>query len=102
MSGATNHSDVATTDDMWGDLPERMEANRISGLQARCDLFNQRYKAGDVILVRKVLGEPDTLARTISDYGAQVLGGHSAVVYVTDGGGCWGLEFVVGRAEVTS
>jgi hypothetical protein len=76
----------------------------VERLQARCDHFNEIYKPGDVILVRKVMGEPETLVRTISNYGAQVLGGHSAVVYVTDGGACWDLDFVVGlrNAEAMS
>ena len=74
----------------------------VERLQARCDQFNQIYKPGDVILVRKVMGEAETLVRTVSGYGARVLGGHSAVVYVSDGGGCWDLNFVVGlrNAEV--
>ncbi len=77
---------------------------KLQRLQKRCDEFNDRYKPGDLILVRQVKGEPKTLVRTVSNYGAAVLGGHTAVVYVTDGGGCWGLDFVVGRrnAEVMS
>ena len=72
----------------------------LQKLQQRCDAFNERYQPGDVIVVRKVMGESEHVARTVSEHGARVLGGHTAVVYVTDGGGCWGLDFVVGLRAV--
>lgn len=68
-------------------------------LQKRCDRFNQKYPAGTGILVLPVMGEPETVKRTVSRHGASVLGGHTAVVHVIDGGGCWALDHVVGRAE---
>jgi hypothetical protein len=66
----------------------------LEHLQKRCDDFNATHKNGDVIRVRRIAGESETVERTIT-YGAHVLGGHSAVVYVSGGGGCWDLSHVV-------
>ncbi|SFZ85975.1 hypothetical protein SAMN02983003_3147 [Devosia enhydra] len=67
-------------------------------LQALCDEFNLRFPAGTRILIRTVAGQPETVVRTVSSYGASILGGHSPVVYVVGAGGCWHLDHVIGRA----
>jgi hypothetical protein len=69
-------------------------------LQRRCDEFNLKYPPGTLISVQRILGETDSeVVRTVSNYGASVLAGHTAVVYVTDGGGSWNLDHVVGTAD---
>lgn len=67
-------------------------------MQKRCDQFNAAFPAGTRILVHPVMREPETQIRTVAAAGARILGGHSPVVHVTDGGGCWHLDNVAGRA----
>lgn len=66
-------------------------------LREQVNAFNARYRPGQRIVLESVRGQPDTrIVRTISNHGAAVLSGHSPVVYVTDGGGCWHLDNVIG------
>jgi hypothetical protein len=65
-------------------------------LRNRIKEFNERHPAGTKIVVERVRGDHGSeVVRTVSSYGAEVLNGHSPVVYVTDGGGCWHLDHVV-------
>jgi hypothetical protein len=60
-------------------------------LQAQCDAFNARYPAGTPCSVRKDGGEA-IITRTRSE--AQVLSGHSAVIWLDDISGCYLLDRV--------
>lgn len=62
-------------------------------LQAACDAFNAAHKVGDTITVFSVLiGENPKQVQTRS--AAQILSGHTAVVYVTGGSGCIALTHI--------
>lgn len=53
-------------------------------MKAACDRFNARYAVGDQIVVYTgIVGENPKLARV--RYPAEIMGGHTPVVYVTDG-----------------
>lgn len=56
----------------------------IAQMQAACDQFNLRYKPGDEITVYTgIVGENPK--RAVINHPAQVLYGHTAVVYVRGG-----------------
>lgn len=60
-------------------------------LQAQCDAFNARYPVGTSCSVRKDGGEA-IITKTRSE--AQVLSGHSAVIWLEDISGCYLLDRV--------
>lgn len=68
-----------------------------SALQRQCDRFNADYKIGQHVTVRKDNGE-GFLTRTRSM--AEVLSGHSAVIWVEGLAGCYLLERIVPMAGV--
>lgn len=74
----------------------------LEQIERQVELFNKAFAIGDVILVHPVYGEPETVERTIVAPGAHVMGGHSAVVQVSGGGGCWGLRHVAGKKPAKS
>lgn len=66
-------------------------------MQAACDAFNAKHSVGDTIMVfTGLIGEnpKDVQVR----YPAEIMGGHTPVVYVTGGGGCVALTHVQGAA----
>ena len=73
--------------------PKRMSP---AAMQRAVDKFNANYSIGDVILVHPIAGEPETVERTIISP-ADILSGHTPVVYVSGGGGCWALSHVAGK-----
>ncbi len=62
-------------------------------LREACDLFNARYRVGDVIDVWLGAAEGRTEERVISAP-AETLGSHAAIVYVTTAPGCIALSHV--------
>jgi hypothetical protein len=60
-------------------------------LQRQCDAFNARYAIGQTVSLRKDGGE-GIITKTRSE--AQVLSGHSAVIWLEDVSGCYLLERV--------
>lgn len=58
-------------------------------LQRQCDDFNKFYPVGQLVSVRKDGGD-DILTKTRSE--AQVLSGHSAVIWLEDIRGCYLLD----------
>lgn len=63
-------------------------------MQAECDAFNASHKPGDVIMCWPGVREGLPVERTVREPGAVILSGHTAVVYVTGGGGCIALSHV--------
>jgi hypothetical protein len=62
-------------------------------MAAACEAFNARYNVGDTITVFSgLVGENPTPVQI--RYPAQVLSGHTPVVYVTGGQGCIALSHV--------
>jgi hypothetical protein len=61
-------------------------------LQRQCDLFNQHYAVGQAVVVRKDGGE-DFHTSTRSK--AEVLSGHSAVIWLEGITGCYLLDRVL-------
>lgn len=65
----------------------------LARMQAKCERFNQTYKVGDEIVVYFGLkGENPQTVRI--RHPAQVLSGHTPVVYVDGGRGCVALTHV--------
>jgi len=60
-------------------------------LQAQCDAFNSKYPIGQQVFVRMDNGEQRF---TITRSEAQVLSGHSAVIWLRDITGCYLLDRV--------
>lgn len=63
-------------------------------MEHECRRFNEAYQPGDVIHVWTGPREGVPVERTVSDYGAHVLGGHTPVVYIVGGGGSVALTHV--------
>lgn len=64
-------------------------------MQAACDRFNARHPVGDEIVVYSgPIGENPK--RVAVRYPAEIMGGHTPVVYVTGGAGCIALTHVAG------
>jgi hypothetical protein len=60
-------------------------------LQRQCDAWNAAHAVGTAVVLTKDLGEKvDTKTRSK----AQVLSGHSAVIWLEGVSGCWLLERV--------
>lgn len=60
-------------------------------LQRECNRFNEKCPIGAAVTVRKDNGE---IVHSTTTTEAQVLGGHSAVVWVAGGRGCYLLDRV--------
>jgi hypothetical protein len=65
-------------------------------LQAQCDAFNARYPVGQKVSVRKDDGAGSI---TVTRSKAEVLSGHSAVVWLVDISGCYLLDRVTPITE---
>ena len=66
----------------------------LKQMQAACDRFNERHDVGDSITVFPgIVGEAPQVVQVRLP--AQVMSGHTAVVYVTGGYGCIALSHVV-------
>lgn len=67
--------------------------NLLKTMQAECDRFNARFAVGDDIAVWTGVREGNPTTVQVR-YPAQIMSGHTAVVYVTGGGGCVALSHV--------
>ena len=67
-------------------------------LQAACDKFNAAHQVGASVSVKLDSGE---VRETVTNSEAQVMGGHSAVIWLDGVSGCYDLERVT-AAKVTA
>lgn len=67
-------------------------------LQQQVDDFNARYRIGQAVTVRKDDGEG---LATVTRSQAQVLSGHSAVIWLEGISGCYLLDRIIPMAEGT-
>ena len=74
------------------------ERKKVSSLQAACDLFNEAYPVGTSVTVQ--LDGRDEPFKTVTRSTAQVLSGHSAVIWLENVTGCYLLERVTPIAGV--
>ena len=65
----------------------------LKRMQADCDAFNAKFQVGSTIFCWPGVREGEPVERTVR-FPAQIMGGHSAVVYVAGGGGCVQLSHV--------
>lgn len=72
---------------------EKAVAEHLAAMQAECDAFNASHSVGDVIMCWTGPREGPPTGRMIKAP-AQILSGHTAVVYVIGGGGCIALSHV--------
>lgn len=61
-------------------------------LQSQCDTFNEAYPVGSPVHVKMDSGE---LRDTVTRSNAEVLGGHSAVIWLEGISGCYLLDRVL-------
>lgn len=71
---------------------DAIDSARPTKLQAQCDAFNARCPIGGVVYVK--LDGKDALFQTITTSEAQILSGHTAVVWLKDVRGCYALDRV--------
>ena len=62
-------------------------------MQSLCDIFNEKHPIGSSVTVVRDLGEK---IKTTVKYPAQILSGHTAVVWLNDISGCYLLNRVIG------
>lgn len=60
-------------------------------LQRQVDAFNARYPVGQPVILQRDTGEQ---LRTVTRSEAQILSGHSAVIWVEGASGCYLLDRV--------
>jgi hypothetical protein len=68
-----------------------MSRPSTAALQEQCDRFNARYPVGQKVTVRKDDGEG---VSTVTRSKAEVLSGHSAVIWLDGISGCYLLDRV--------
>lgn len=68
-----------------------MKRPNLEKLQAQCDAWNRQHAIGTEVDVRKDLGD---VVRTKTRSAAQVLSGHTAVIWLEGISGCYLLERV--------
>jgi len=65
----------------------------VEVMQSKCDVFNKNNPVGSSVTVIKDLGERfETTVR----HPAQILSGHTAVVWLSGISGCYDLDRVIG------
>ena len=69
-----------------------MKKPNLKKLQSICDKFNSNHSVGDEVMVK--LDFKDDLFRTKTRSPAQVLSGHSAVIWLENVSGCYLLDRV--------
>lgn len=77
----------------------KKQQKALDKLQAECDKFNAEHKVGDEVFLKKDF--VDELFRTKTRSEAQVLSGHSAVIWLENVSGCYLLECVSDGEGVT-
>jgi hypothetical protein len=60
-------------------------------MQSKCDVFNEKHPVGSPVTVIKDLGEK---VETTVKHPAEILSGHTAVVWLNDISGCYLLDRV--------
>jgi hypothetical protein len=73
-----------------------MKRPNPANLQAQCDAFNSRYSVGQKVSVRKDDGAG---ILTVTRSKAEVLSGHSAVIWLEGISGCYLLDRVTPIVE---
>lgn len=68
-----------------------------AALQGQCDDFNSRYPVGQRVTVRMDAGDG---VSTVTRSRAEVLSGHSAVIWLENISGCYLLDRVTPMIEV--
>lgn len=69
----------------------------LKQLQAECDRFNAKFPVGSEVFVK--LDGVEEPFRTVTKSNAQVLGAHSAVIWLENVSGAYLLDRVSGRVE---
>ena len=73
------------------------QAQATAKLQAKCDKFNAAHQVGAAVSVELDSGE---IRETVTTSEAQVLSGHTSVIWLDGIRGCYDLELVTAlRAE---
>ena len=67
------------------------QAQATAKFQAACDKFNAAHQIGAAVSVKLDSGE---VRETVTNSEAQVMGGHSAVIWLDGVSGCYDLERV--------
>ena len=67
------------------------QAQATAKLQAACDKFNAAHQVGAAVSVKLDAGE---VRETVTNSEAQVMGGHTAVIWLDGVSGCYDLERV--------
>lgn len=87
--------DVARFDQQFAETAEekaeRRQRHKLAKLQKQCDDWNAVNPIGTRVIVKKDVG---TNVHTKTRSEAQVLSGHSAVVWLEGIAGCYGLDRV--------
>jgi hypothetical protein len=71
-------------------MKRRLQLNTTQ-LQAQCDVFNANIKVGDDVIVKRDFSGD---VKTVTVTEAQILSGHSAVVWLKDVSGCYLIDRV--------
>lgn len=69
-----------------------MRRPNVEALHRQCDDFNARYPVGQIVTVRKDGGE---VVSTTTRSKAEVLSGHSVVIWLDGISGCYLLDRVI-------
>ena len=75
------------------------QAQATAKLQAACDKFNAAHQVGAAVSVKLDGGE---VRETVTTSEAQVMGGHSAVIWLDGISGCYDLERVTALKAATA
>lgn len=73
-----------------------MKRPTMEQLQSQCDCFNNRYLVGQPVTVRRDCGQ---LQETATRSAAEVLSGHTAVIWLVGISGCYLLDRVTAIAD---
>lgn len=65
----------------------------VAEMEAECDRFNKRFAVGEPVKCWTGPGEGAPVERKVR-FPAQILSGHTTVVYIEGGGGCVALTHV--------
>jgi hypothetical protein len=83
---------------------ERLEQLRkeieLEKLQREVDKFNTIFKVGDPIVYYEILGQKEPPLRTTTRTKAEILSGHTAVVWLEDKAGCVACSHCFSVAEI--
>ena len=74
-----------------------MRQPSLSQLNSQVDEFNEKYKVGDMLMLKLDTGETKQVKLQTP---AKVMHGHSAIAWFEEVSGCYLINRVKGRAEV--